>query len=70
MKSRFIAPRAQPILRLVPLRIRRMTPTANNEHRHDGVLLVPETLFDERDQAFRAEEVVESGTKVVHVRDV
>ena len=47
-----------------------MTPTVNSEHRHDGVLLVPETLFDERDQALRTEEVVESGTKVIHVRDV
>lgn len=35
-----------------------------------GVLLVAEALFDERDQALRAEEVVEGGTQAIHVRDV
>ena len=51
-------------------RISRIPPAAREEHLHDRVLLVPETLFDECDQALRTEEVVEGGTKITHIRDI
>ena len=59
-----------PALRDVPRRIRWMMPAARVEQFHDRVSLVTETLFDECDQALRTEEVVEGGTKVIHIRDV
>ena len=70
MKYRFIALQVQAAPRLVPSRVRRMRPAANNEHHQDWKLLVVETLFYERDQALRAEEVVEGGAKHDHVCEV
>jgi len=59
-----------PALPVALRRIRRIPPAAREEHLHDRVFLVAETLFDECDQALRTEEVVEGGTKVIQVRDV
>ena len=70
MKYRFIALQVQAAPRLVPSRVRRMPRTANNKHHQDWILLAAETLFYERDQALRAEEIVECGAEDSLVRDV
>ena len=47
-----------------------MPRTANNKHHQSWILLAAETLFYERDQALRAEEIVECGAEDNPVRDV
>ena len=59
-----------PALRVDPRRIRQIPACSNHGHQHHGILLVAEALFDECDQALRAEEVVEGGTQGIHFRDI